>query len=73
MKMMPGIAYLGIKKTLKRANLQTLKHTSSNGPFPAHFRAKPPSFTDCAKSRPLCASFTEGFGYFLDAIAKAKN
>ena len=29
-----------------------------------------PSFTDCAKSRPLCASFTD---VFLDAIAKAKK
>ena len=32
-----------------------------------------PSFTDCAKLQPLCASFTDGFGFFLDAIAKAKK
>ena len=32
-----------------------------------------PSFTDCTKLPPLCASFIDGFGYFLDAIAKAKK
>ena len=32
------------------------------------------SFTDCAKSRPLCMSFTDGFGYFFwMQLPKLKN
>ena len=31
------------------------------------------SFTDCAKLQPLWVSFTDGFGFFLDVITKAKK
>ena len=32
-----------------------------------------PSFSDCTKLQQLCASFTDGFEFFLEAIAKAKK
>ena len=34
---------------------------------------KTPSFTDCAKSQPLCASFTDGFWFFWMQLLKLKN
>ena len=35
--------------------------------------SKPPRFTDCTNSQPLCMTYTDNFGYFLDAITKAKK
>ena len=32
-----------------------------------------PRFTDCANLQPVCMGFTDNFGFFLDAIAKAKK
>ena len=32
-----------------------------------------PSFTECAKLQPLCASFTDSLDHFLDATVKAKK
>ena len=37
------------------------------------YYAKPQVSLTSAKLRPLCASFNDCFGYFLDAIAKAKK